>query len=34
MPLHFIPALIAFTPQGQALRIMVNDGNGAVRSHD
>jgi hypothetical protein len=30
MPLHFIPAPIAFMPQSQSLRIMANDGNGAV----
>jgi hypothetical protein len=31
MPLHFMPAPIAFMPeQGGALRLMANDGNGAV----
>lgn len=30
MPLHFIPAPIAFMPQGQSLRLMANDGDGAV----
>ncbi len=30
MPLHFIPAPIAFMPQGQSLRIMANDGKGTV----
>jgi hypothetical protein len=31
MPLHFIPAPIAFVPhQGGAVRIMANDGDGAV----
>jgi hypothetical protein len=30
MPLHFIPAPIAFLNQGSALRLMANDGVGAI----